>query len=183
MASMVQSCIKPQHMIPCATTWLPESTNHLAVALQPEVKKSKNSRRRIWFPVDETGEPHPQNPDDGCGGAVHTLETVHIYETSLKHTRICENEKETMALFREAAEQLNSGFHTKEYIWSQFIKGWDNLPHPNYSYCGLLWRSLYGANPRDEEVDLEFNTVDPLMGSDEEEDDDWEKLKKWLYLL
>jgi hypothetical protein len=165
MATMVQPCIKvARPMIPCVTTWLPKSTIHLAVELE-----AKSKGRRIWFPVDDVEEPHPKNPDDGYGGALYPLKTVHIYETSLKHTRICENKKETQALFREAAEQLNRGSYTREYIWYQFIKGCDKLPQPEYSYCGLLWRNLYGTNPRDEEVD--------------EEDLDWDKLKNELCVI
>lgn len=39
--------------------------------------------QRVWFPEDENGEPNVLNPDDGCGGGLFKLETIHaIYYSS-----------------------------------------------------------------------------------------------------
>ena len=58
-------------LVPCNPAWLPEVGLHLAVPLEPVVPK-----KRVWFPEDTAGEPHPKNPDDGCGGAKYKLTAI-----------------------------------------------------------------------------------------------------------
>jgi len=42
-----------------------------------ESNETSIKRRRVWFPESETGEPSDLNPDDGYGGGLFKLETVH----------------------------------------------------------------------------------------------------------
>lgn len=182
---MMKSALRnTRTMLTCPAAWLPESTAYLAVPLEPEVKNSE-STRRVWFPEDANGEPHPNNPDDGCGGAKYRLFRYCVFYTSLRHTRIAENDKATRDIYwracvdaRHARTELE-----KNQIWTQFITEFDELPHPTYSYSGLLWRQLFGSAPRTEEVELtkeSFDTLDSVLSDKDEDEDYWEKLKEQI---
>ena len=50
---------------------------------QNETREQTKMAGKVWFPEDEDGDFHPLNPDNGCGGGVYKLETIHpIYYTS-----------------------------------------------------------------------------------------------------
>jgi len=133
-------------------------------------------KKRVWFPEDVAGEPHPQNPDDGCGGALYKNTTVHlIYMTSdhgppdndlsnvlegksakLAHKaeRKCADYNDTANLYRDASAIMRFGdidHSDKLAIWLEFEMKYKQLKEPDWSIAGLLWRSLFGREPRFEE--------------------------------
>ena len=190
-------------MVACPAAWLPESTAYLAVALEPEAENrtssilrssrpghshgTAKSERRVWFPEDANGEPHPKNPDDGCGGAKYRLFRYCVFYHSLRHTRIAENAAETREIYRRAclvARDARTEWE-KNQIWQQFITDFDKISHPTYSYSGLLWRQLFGSAPRTEEEEAElkkesFDTLDSVFSDKDEDEDYWEKLKEQI---
>ena len=143
----------------------------------PAQKVSKTTaNKRVCFPEDVAGEPHPQNPDDGCGGALYKNTTVHlIYMTSdhgppdndlsnvlegksakLAHKaeRQCADYNDTANLYRDASATMRFGScdrDTKLAVWRTFEQDYNQLKEPDWSIAGLLWRSLFGREPRFEE--------------------------------
>ena len=143
----------------------------------PAQKVSKTTaKKRVWFPEDVAGEPHPQNPDDGCGGALYKNAIIHlIYATSdhgppdndlsnvlegksakLAHKaeRQCADYNDTANLYRDASATMRFGScdrDTKLAVWRTFEQDYNQLKEPDWSIAGLLWRSLFGREPRFEE--------------------------------
>ena len=201
---IMQSALRSTRtMVACPAAWLPESTAYLAVALEPEAENrtssilrssrpghshgTAKSEHRVWFPEDANGEPHPKNPDDGCGGAKYRLFRYCVFYHSLRHTRIAENAAETREIYRRAclvARDARTEWE-KNQIWQQFITDFDKISHPTYSYSGLLWRQLFGSAPRTEEEEAElkkesFDTLDSVFSDKDEDEDYWEKLKEQI---
>ena len=143
-----------------------------------EKKEQKTiAKKRVWFPEDAAGEPHPQNPDDGCGGALYKNATIHlIYATSdhgppdnemsnvlegksakLAHKaeRKCADYNDTANLYRDAGTKIprfgGIDHSDKLAIWLEFEMKYKQLKEPDWSIAGLLWRSLFGREPRFEE--------------------------------
>jgi len=143
-----------------------------------EKKEQKTiAKKRVWFPEDAAGEPHPQNPDDGCGGALYKNATIHlIYATSdhgppdnemsnvlegksakLAHKaeRKCADYNDTANLYRDAGTKIprfgGIDHSDKLAIWLEFEMKYNQLKEPDWSIAGLLWRSLFGREPRFEE--------------------------------
>lgn len=45
--------------------------------------------RHVWFPEDESGEPHPLNPDNGCGGGKYKLRNERMIYYSRRCQAMC----------------------------------------------------------------------------------------------
>jgi hypothetical protein len=155
-------------MTPCHSNWLPAKDSHLAVQLQVP-----QPRKKIWFPEDSNGEPHPLNPDDGYGGSKFKLNTIKaIYVTSdgkvptnnlsnvlegssafkaHRAEKKARNERETSHYYNRLSYKLALGKKTKFKIWETFQKKIDALPEPTFSLVGLAWRKTFGRAPRFEE--------------------------------
>lgn len=129
----------------CPSTWLPEDSVDLAEELEPIQPK-----RRVWFPVDETGEPHEKNPNDGFGGAVYSLCQIKEFERSIVNkSHLAKNQ----VLAQDSLARLKIGF-SRVAVWNFYVKNWDKLEDPNFVLCGLVWRKLFGRRQRTEEVML-----------------------------
>lgn len=155
----------------------PASKEEEPVTKEPKVSAMMSTKKRVWFPEDVAGEPHPQNPDDGCGGALYKNTTVHlIYMTSdhgppekdmsnvlegksahLAHKaeRKCADYNDTANLYRDAGTKLprfgGIDHSDKLAIWQEFEVKYNLLKEPDWSLAGLLWRSLFGRQKRCEE--------------------------------
>jgi hypothetical protein len=152
--------------------------NMAAIAnFHPCQEQKTIAKKRVWFPEDAAGEPHPQNPDDGCGGALYKNATIHlIYATSdhgppdnemsnvlegksakLAHKaeRKCADYNDTANLYRDAGTKIprfgGIDHSDKLAIWLEFEMKYNQLKEPDWSIAGLLWRSLFGREPRFEE--------------------------------
>ena len=182
--NLPRSCLMAKRLVPCPKSWLPEEDLHLTCEL-PEAESAaavERSQKRVWFPEDSAGEPHPRNPDDGCGGGKYKLTIVKpIYATSdgsppsedlsnvlenkeartaHRAERHCANHNETLGIYRDAAEQLRASLYVpsdsqKKEIWTQFETAFDKLAEPDWCTAGLLWRTLYQSAKRPEEIQLE----------------------------
>ena len=165
-----------KNLVPCPLEWLPKADAHLAQALEAEVEapEAPKKRKRVWFPVDETGNPHDDNPDDGFGGAIHKLETVHyLYATSdglppnEDHTNVlegstahkkhrkdrqCADFNETANIMRELQTMMNISAVGRNAIWDWFELRVNKLSQPDWAYMGLAWRMLFNGAPRREEA-------------------------------
>ena len=182
--NLPRSCLLAKRLVPCPKSWLPEE----GICLTCELPAAESAaapdrpRKRVWFPEDSSGEPHPSNPDDGCGGAKYKLTMVApIYATSdgkppsqdlsnvlenkearaaHRAERHCTNHNETLGIYRDAAEQLRASLYVpsdsrKKEIWTQFETAFSKLAEPDWSTAGLLWRTLYKGAERPEEIQLE----------------------------
>ena len=141
-------------LVPCNPVWLPEAGLHLAKPLEPVVPK-----KRVWFPEDTAGEPHPKNPDDGCGGAKYKLTAIRKFPKFVPN----EDEKKSKNLagnaYRWLADQIRHAhflgytneFNRKMRVWVEFEKKNAKIIFPEYDYIGLGWRSLFGKAKRVEE--------------------------------
>ena len=138
------------NMVPCPPDWLPQEDSHLAVELESASSSAPKKEKRVWFPEDSTGEPHPKNPDDGFGGSKHKLTNIHTYYGNKKDMRAADYSS-TANLWREAQEHIIQGAQTSIVIWSDFQLKTDALKEPEYSLIGLLWRQLFRGAPRLEE--------------------------------
>ena len=144
---------------------------------QEEKEQKTTAKKRVWFPEDVAGEPHPQNPDDGCGGALYKNTTVHlIYMTgdhgppdndlsnvlegksaklAHKAERKCADYNDTANLYRDAGTKIprfgDIDHSDKLAIWLEFEMKYKQLKEPDWSIAGLLWRLLFGREPRFEE--------------------------------
>tara|TARA_Y100000589_G_C27171041_1_gene636734 strand:- start:1731 stop:2225 length:495 start_codon:yes stop_codon:yes gene_type:complete len=154
-------------LIRCPKDWLPDETSHLAVAIKPV---------KVWFPEDEHGEPHINNPDDGCGGGKYkTVNYNYFYATkngepvkedlsnvlegsaaykAHRESNRPSDYNETANLFRELLDKARWPNHNRYDIWYHFKKKVDMLKEPEWSYIGLAWKQLYGSMPRMEEAGL-----------------------------
>ena len=159
--------ITDKALVPCHESWLPEEDAHLAVELECANVNAPTTgtKKRVWFPEDSAGEPHPKNPDDGCGGAKYKLTTKHeVEKVDLKAS----DHNETANLMRQAQDRLrersNSLFRLSNWndstnlftadkikIWTDFQQATDQLKEPDYCLIGYMWRSLFFAQPRFEE--------------------------------
>ena len=74
-------------LVPCDPVWLPEVGLHIAVPLE-SVREHVVPKNQVWFPEDVVGEPHPKNPDDGCGGAKYKLTAIHEFPKFKKNNPI-----------------------------------------------------------------------------------------------
>jgi hypothetical protein len=158
-----------KRLVPCPKNWLPEEGLRLTCEL-PEAESAaavERPQKRVWFPEDSAGEPHPRNPDDGCGGGKYKLTIVKpIYATSDGSppsedlSNVCANHNETLGIYRDAAEQLRASLYVpsdsqKKEIWTQFETAFDKLVEPDWCTAGLLWRTLYQHAKRPEEIQIE----------------------------
>ena len=135
-------------LVPCDSAWLPE-TDEVLEPLEP--KESPVSTRNVWFPEDNAGEPHPKNPDDGCGGAKYTLRNTHFYDAATTTEMREANYNETCNFYREALNMINRQAREPINIWVDFQKKTDSLKEPCYSLIGGMWRVLFRGAPRLEE--------------------------------
>lgn len=189
-AKFPRSCLMAKRLVPCPKSWLPEEDISLTWEL-PEAESAAvvdRPQKRVWFPEDSSGEPHPRNPDDGCGGGKYKLTIVNpIYATSdgnppsedlsnvledreartaHRAERHCANHNETIGIYRDAAEQLRASLYVpsdsrKKEIWSQFETAFNGLAEPDWCTAGLLWRTLYQSAKRPEEIQLESHQYIP----------------------
>ena len=143
-----------------------------AEELERGLVEAAKKQRRVWFPEDENGNYHSLNPDDGCGGGLYKLETIHpIYYTSdglppkddmsnvlegeaarkqAKTEAIGKNWAETIVLvYRTFDEPINAGGCGRQ--WRNLERILLELEEPLWCEVGLLWRRLYGKSPRPEE--------------------------------
>ena len=133
-------------LVPCDPAWLPETDEPLE-PLEPIVPK-----KQVWFPEDNVGEPHPQNPDDGCGGAKYKLSDTQFYDAATTSEMREANYNETCNFYREALDIFNKTTGTPPiHIWSVFQSKTDALKEPCYSLIGSMWRILFRGAPRLEE--------------------------------
>jgi len=127
---------------------------------------SENSTRTVWFPEDADGEPHPSNPDNGCGGGIFKLETFHDIDSPW----VLMKEQYPSRTTRDATKSfvLGSGWQqTMDLVhreWQMPItRGgcggqWQVLEdklmaidEPYWAAVGELWGYLHGNAPRLEE--------------------------------
>lgn len=156
---------EPRKLVPCDSVYLPEETAHLAVELE---SAEPRKRKKVWFPVDENGEPHTKNPDDGYGGAKFALSTIHEFPVITEGKTIreaCRQERQqpdheiTRNLYSDAIrnlqkEQMNGTrepFYIRETVWRQFDDEYQKIKNPDWQKPGLLWRFLFGSEHRYEE--------------------------------
>jgi hypothetical protein len=143
---MTRSILKKigKKLVPCNQAWLEKEFAHLAVSLQEEKKK-----KQVWFPEDAQGEPHKNNPDDGCGGSKFKIRIIfHINKNDALKAL---NYNETANYYRDLMNKVRTSGKNPEF-WSEFQKNVDRLEQPEYSYIGLAWSSLYGKAKRPEEI-------------------------------
>ena len=139
--------------------------------------RATREKRRVWFPVDKDGEPHEQNPDDGCGGFIHHLQTVTFYYVTSdgknpskdgsnilegsearkkdKENKIGKNWQQTFDLvYREFHLPVDKGGCDGE--WSILEKKVYQLEEPDFCVLGQKWRSMYGKQKRKEEKEMDL---------------------------
>ena len=139
--------------------------------------RATREKRRVWFPVDKDGEPHEQNPDDGCGGFIHHLQTVTFYYVTSdgkkpskdgsnilegsaarkkdKENKIGKDWQQTFDLvYREFHLPVEKGGCDGK--WSILEKKVYQLEEPDFCVLGQKWRSMYGNQKRKEEKEMEL---------------------------
>ena len=139
---------------------------------QNDTQQQTKMVRKVWFPVDEDGDFHPLNPDNGYGGGLYQLETIHlIYYTSdglppkydmsnILEGREAKSMGKTEVLgqnWMETSDLVYRGFYfpIKEGgcngQWEFLEKKLLELDEPQWSLIGQLWSSLNQDAPRIEE--------------------------------
>lgn len=144
--------------------------------MQTRSRRKNQRERRVWFPVDEKGEPDNRNPDDGCGGFTIHLETIRYYfvtsdgklpseegtnilkgnaaREKSKENKIGKDWRKTFDIaFREFNLAIEKGGCGG--IWEVFERKIHELEEPDYCLVGQKWRSLYGNEKRMEEKKME----------------------------
>lgn len=139
---------------------------------QNQTRQQTKKARKVWFPEDEDGDFHPLNPDNGCGGGIYKLETIHpIYYTSdglpprddmsnvlegrdaksMGKTEVLgQNWMETSDLvYREFYSPIERGGCNRQ--WEILEKKLLEMEEPQWSLIGQLWSSLNPNSPRIEE--------------------------------
>ncbi len=143
--------------------------------MQTRSRRQHQRERKVWFPVDEKGEPDNRNPDDGCGGFTIHLETIRYYfvtsdgklpsedgsnilegqaaRKKTKENKIGKDWQETFDLaFREFNLAIEKGGCGG--VWEVFDRKVCKLEEPDYCLIGQKWRSLYGNEKRLEEKEI-----------------------------
>lgn len=139
---------------------------------QNQTREQTKMARKVWFPEDEDGDFHPLNPDNGCGGGLYKLKTIHpVY-----YTRDGLPPRYDMSNVLEGREAKSTGktevlgrnwLETSDLIYRMFYfpieKGgcneqWEileqkllEMEEPQWSLIGQLWSSLNPNCPRIEE--------------------------------
>lgn len=144
--------------------------------MQTRSRRQNQRERRVWFPVDEKGEPDNRNPDNGCGGFTIHLETIRYYfvtsdgkfpsedgenilegkaaRKKVKENKIGKDWQQTFDLaFREFNLTIEKGGCGG--LWEVFEKKVFELEEPDYCLVGQKWRSLYGNEKRVEEKEMD----------------------------
>jgi len=151
----VKSILKHNRtVVPCDSAWLPEVGLHLAVPLE-SVREHVIPINQVWFPEDVAGEPHPKNPDDGCGGAKYKLTSVHEFPKFKKNYLEKRSKNQSDNAYRWLSHQIRDtnliNFNRKMFVWVEFQKRMNKITHPEYGYLGLGWRALFRKSPRIDE--------------------------------
>jgi hypothetical protein len=116
----------------------------------------KKTKKRVWFPVDEHGEPHPANPEDGFGGAKFTLTEIRLkyfYDdkgcileganahVAAREETIGKNWRETCNLVRKI---LITDIQSFQKLESEIYQ----LEDPWLAQLGAVWRQNFGRMER-----------------------------------
>lgn len=137
--------------------------------------------RRVWFPIDERGEPDDKNPGDGFGGFIHNLETLiynfvtsdgklpnldgsNILEGSAAMDKVKENkigkdwQKTIDLIYREFKMPIEKGGCDEN--WENLEEKLLLLEEPDFCLIGQFWRQLYGNVERKEEREIEIKEME-----------------------
>ena len=152
-----------QSLKQCPKSWLPDDTIKLAEELETVI------RHRVWFPVNEDGEPHEKNPDDGFGGATYKLTHVMDYEKIPVNKH---HYKQNYTLYKNSLDLRIIGF-SKVQVWHIYLKDWEKLDDPDYCLCGQMWRTLFGRSQRYEENQLEAVEREAVEEESENSEDEY----------
>ena len=141
-----------RNLVRCPEEWLPEEDAHLAVSIEPEEPRRRKS---VWFPVDQSGEPHHKNPDDGCGGAKFELTNTREFAKFVPNEYEKREKNNSANAYRWLMDQTRFmallTHHQKLALWATYEAKMKNIAIPEYDYIGGGWRLLFKGMPRLEE--------------------------------
>jgi len=121
--------------------------------------QQQKPKKRVWFPVDENGEPHIKNPDDGFGGAKFSLTQTKVKYFYDKDGKVLEGadahvaaREETLGKnWRETCNIIRTILVTDIESFKKLETEIHQLEDPWLAQLGAAWRRNFGAKKRIEE--------------------------------
>ena len=128
-------------------------------AMSIKTDQQQKPKKRVWFPVDENGEPHIKNPDDGFGGAKFSLTQIKMKYFYDKDGKVLEGTEAHVAAreetlgknWRETCCIIRKTFVTDIPSFKKLETKIHQLEDPWLARLGVVWRKNFGDSKRIEE--------------------------------